>query len=94
MLCDFYCSCIRIADGELLQFIHSTVDYSDFTADGIQALLRQISHEWHVLPVSISKCVDVETGQKVLRLLDALEDLDDTQDVFSNADIPAHAYAP
>lgn len=38
--------------------------------------------------------LDVETGQKVLRLLDALEDLDDTQDVFSNADIPAHAYAP
>lgn len=38
--------------------------------------------------------LDVETGQKVLCLLDALEDLDDTQDVFSNADMPAHAYAP
>ncbi len=37
--------------------------------------------------------LDVETGQKVLRLLDTLEDLDDTQDVFSNADIPAQAYA-
>jgi transcriptional/translational regulatory protein YebC/TACO1 len=37
--------------------------------------------------------VDVETGQKVLRLLDVLEDLDDTQDVYSNADIPDEAYA-
>ena len=37
--------------------------------------------------------LDVETGQKVLRLLDALEDLDDTQDVYSNADIPDEAYA-
>jgi len=37
--------------------------------------------------------LDVETGQKVLRLLDALEDLDDTQDVHSNADIPDEAYA-
>jgi YebC/PmpR family DNA-binding regulatory protein len=36
--------------------------------------------------------VDVETGQKVLRLLDVLEDLDDTQDVYSNADIPDEAY--
>lgn len=37
--------------------------------------------------------VDVETGQKVLRLLDVIEDLDDTQDVYSNADIPDEAYA-
>jgi len=37
--------------------------------------------------------LDLETGQKVLRFLDILEDLDDTQDVFSNADIPEEAYA-
>lgn len=36
--------------------------------------------------------LDVETGQKVLKLLDALEDLDDTQDVYSNADVPDEAY--
>ena len=36
--------------------------------------------------------LDVESGEKVLRFLDALEDLDDTQDVFSNADIPEEAY--
>lgn len=36
--------------------------------------------------------VDAETGRQVLRLLDALEDLDDTQDVWSNADIPAESY--
>jgi len=36
--------------------------------------------------------VDVETGQKVLHFLDVLEDLDDTQDVWSNADIPAESY--
>jgi YebC/PmpR family DNA-binding regulatory protein len=37
--------------------------------------------------------LDVETGQKVLQFLDALEDLDDAQEVYSNADIPAGAYA-
>jgi len=37
--------------------------------------------------------LDVDTGQKVLKFLDVLEDLDDTQAVYSNADIPAEAYA-
>ncbi|MEX0943731.1 MAG: YebC/PmpR family DNA-binding transcriptional regulator [Pseudomonadales bacterium] len=32
--------------------------------------------------------LDVDTGEKVLRLLDALEDLDDVQNVFTNADFP------
>jgi len=36
--------------------------------------------------------VDAETGTKVLAFLDVLEDLDDTQDVWSNADIPTESY--
>jgi len=36
--------------------------------------------------------LDLETGQKVLRFLDVLEDLDDTQAVYSNADVPDEAY--
>ena len=36
--------------------------------------------------------LDVDTGQKVLKFLDVLEDLDDTQAVYSNADIPQEAY--
>lgn len=41
---------------------------------------------------STSTEVDIETGQKVLAFLDVLEDLDDTQDVWSNADIPSESY--
>jgi len=37
--------------------------------------------------------LDLDTGRKVLQFLDRLEDLDDTQDVYSNADIPEEAYA-
>jgi YebC/PmpR family DNA-binding regulatory protein len=37
--------------------------------------------------------LDVETGQKVLRFLDVIEDLDDAQAVYSNADIPEESYA-
>jgi YebC/PmpR family DNA-binding regulatory protein len=36
--------------------------------------------------------LDDETGSKVLKFLDILEDLDDTQAVYSNADIPDSAY--
>jgi len=41
---------------------------------------------------SVEVELDVETGQKIVRMLDALEDLDDAQAVYSNADIPDEAY--
>ncbi len=36
--------------------------------------------------------VDEDTGRKVVKLLDVLEDLDDTQNVYSNGDIPDAAW--
>lgn len=36
--------------------------------------------------------LDTEAGGKMVRFLDVLEDLDDTQNVWHNADIPAEAY--
>ena len=36
--------------------------------------------------------LDIDTGRKVLAFLDVLEDLDDTQAVYSNADFPDEAY--
>jgi YebC/PmpR family DNA-binding regulatory protein len=36
--------------------------------------------------------LDVDTAAKVLKLLDVLEDLDDTQNVYNNANIPDEAY--
>lgn len=37
--------------------------------------------------------VEGETAQSVAKLLDCLEDLDDVQNVYSNADLPAEAFA-
>ncbi|ORU90469.1 MAG: hypothetical protein A6F71_05765 [Cycloclasticus sp. symbiont of Poecilosclerida sp. M] len=37
--------------------------------------------------------VEVKDAEKILRLLDVLEDLDDVQNVYSNADIPEEAIA-
>jgi len=42
---------------------------------------------------SVEVELDLETGIKVLRFLDILEDLDDAQAVYSNADIPEEAYS-
>ncbi|MEE8495441.1 MAG: YebC/PmpR family DNA-binding transcriptional regulator [Xanthomonadales bacterium] len=57
-------------------------------AAGITAANAEIT-----MRASLEVELDVETGQKVLRFLDILEDLDDTQAVYSNADIPEAAYA-
>ncbi|MCF6224766.1 MAG: YebC/PmpR family DNA-binding transcriptional regulator [Xanthomonadales bacterium] len=45
-----------------------------------------------IMRASLEVEMDVDTGRKVLNFLNALEDLDDTQEVYSNADIPAEAY--
>jgi len=37
--------------------------------------------------------LDVEQAQKLLKLVDVLEDIDDVQDVYTNAEIPPEAYA-
>ncbi len=41
---------------------------------------------------SVEVDLDVESAQKILKFLEVLEDLDDTQNVFHNAAIPAEAY--
>jgi YebC/PmpR family DNA-binding regulatory protein len=41
----------------------------------------------------VEVALDGEDAQTVARLLDMLEDLDDSQNVYSNADLPAEAYA-
>ncbi len=45
-----------------------------------------------IMRASLEVELDLEAGQKIVRFIDALEDLDDTQAVYSNADIPDEAY--
>ena len=42
---------------------------------------------------SVSVPVDIEGARKVVKLIDALEDLDDVQDVYTNVDIPGDVAA-
>lgn len=68
----------------------------DSFVDVKEALLAEnfiAEHSEVTMRAAISVELDVEQGQKLLKLIDALEDLDDVQNVFTNADIPGDAYA-
>jgi YebC/PmpR family DNA-binding regulatory protein len=68
---------------ETYSAVKDALEAADFAAENAEITMR----------ASLEVELDVESGEKVLRLLDALEDLDDTQDVYSNADIPEGAYS-
>ena len=55
-----------------------------------EAGIAMVSSEVTMVPSTTVDC-DIDTGEKVLRLLESLEDHDDVQKVYSNADIPVEA---
>jgi YebC/PmpR family DNA-binding regulatory protein len=63
--------------------VKAAMEAADLTPENSEITMR----------ASVEVELDAEGGEKVLRFLDALEELDDTQDVFSNADIPEEAYS-
>ncbi|MDX2417995.1 MAG: YebC/PmpR family DNA-binding transcriptional regulator [Xanthomonadales bacterium] len=71
-----------ITTPETYSDVKAALEAAGFTAENAEITMR----------ASLEVELDVESGEKVLRLLEALEDLDDTQDVYSNADIPDEAY--
>jgi YebC/PmpR family DNA-binding regulatory protein len=77
-------------DGSI-EVVTSPEAYSDVVSAMENAGLVPANAEV-TMRASLEVELDVEAGQKVIRLLDALEDLDDAQAVYSNADIPDEAY--
>lgn len=66
----------------------------DFMAvkEALQAKeLNSEASEITMLPSTQAE-LDIDTAVKVLKLIERLDDLDDTQNVYSNADIPPEAY--
>lgn len=55
-------------------------------ADGLKAEMAEVA----MIPSTTSE-LDVEAARKLLRLIDVLEDLDDVQNVYHNAEIPEEA---
>ena len=78
------------ADGSI-EVVTSPETYTDVVAAMEAGGLTPANSEV-TMRASTEVELDVETGQKVVRFLDVLEDLDDAQAVYSNADIPEAAY--
>ncbi|GAA4363910.1 YebC/PmpR family DNA-binding transcriptional regulator [Kangiella marina] len=66
-------------------------DYLDVKDALKQAGFEAENAEVTMLPSTQAE-LDVSEGAKVIRLIDRLEELDDTQNVYTNADIPAESY--
>jgi YebC/PmpR family DNA-binding regulatory protein len=82
---------IVMDDDGSIEVITSPETYSA-VSEAMKAAGLNAENSEITMRASLEVELDVETGEKVLRFLDALEDLDDTQDVYSNADIPEEAY--
>jgi len=82
---------IITADDGSIEVLTSPESYAEvvekMTAAGLQPEQSEIT-----MRASLEVGLDVETGRKVVSFLDILEDLDDTQAVYNNADIPDEAY--
>ncbi len=76
-------------DGSMDVFT-SVAEFMDVKQALVEAGLEPVHAEVAMIP-STSVDLDLEGGQKALKLLDALEDLDDTQNVYHNANIPEEA---
>lgn len=79
------------ADDHSIEVVTTPEAYDDVKKAMKAANLKPENSEI-TMRASVEVELDVENGEKVLRFLDALEDLDDTQDVYSNADIPEESY--
>jgi YebC/PmpR family DNA-binding regulatory protein len=75
----------------LIEVVTSPEAFADVVSAMEEAGLTPANAEV-TMRASMEVELDVETGQKVLRFLDVLEDLDDAQAVYSNADIPEASY--
>lgn len=77
-------------DDGSVDVLTAVTDYLDVKQALLEAGLEPVNAEVAMIPAT-EVALDTESGRKVLKLLDALEDLDDTQNVFHNAVIPAEA---
>jgi YebC/PmpR family DNA-binding regulatory protein len=74
-------------DDGLIEVLTAPGDYVKVKQAMIEAGLEPEDSELTMRAANNTE-LDVEDGEKVMRLIDALEELDDVQEVFSNADFP------
>ncbi len=78
-------------DDESVDILTAWEEFAAVKEKVVAAGLEPDAAEINMIPTT-SVEVDVDTGRTVLGLIEALEDLDDVQNVWTNADIPEAAY--
>lgn len=78
---------VLVHDDESIEVLTTPEDYQAVLDSMKAAGHEPVDAEITQRPETLSP-VDVDTGEKVMRMIDMLEDLDDVQNVYSNADIP------
>ena len=78
---------IEVSNEGLISISTMPEDYENVRGVLIDNSIELIDSEISLVPET-AVSLDLETSLKVFRLLEALEDLDDTQSVHSNADFP------
>ena len=76
-----------IDDGDVWTIQTSMEDFNGVRDNLENAGIAMQSASLAMIPQNLT-AVDVELGQKVMRLMDALDDNDDVQNVYANADFP------
>ena len=71
----------------LIEVLTAPTDYSSVKRAMIEAGLEPEESELTMRAAS-NTLLSIDDGEKVMRLIDALEELDDVQEVFSNGDFP------
>ncbi len=78
--------------GDNFEIISEAADLRAVVAALEEAGIEYDTDEAEFLP-SMHVELDADNARKFLKLMDAVEDLDDVQNVYSNADIPAEVFA-
>ncbi|HEY6015973.1 MAG TPA: YebC/PmpR family DNA-binding transcriptional regulator [Gaiellaceae bacterium] len=68
-----------VAEPEALNGVRAAIEAAGFTVESAEATM---------VPKTTVEIADEATARKVMRLIDALEDNDDVQEVYANFDIP------
>ncbi|MGI0116997.1 YebC/PmpR family DNA-binding transcriptional regulator [Zooshikella sp. RANM57] len=74
-------------DDGSVDVVTEPADFSEVKAALVEAGLAPVNAEVTMIP-STTVALSDEDGEKVFKLIDRLEDLDDVQNVYSNADFP------
>ena len=78
---------VQINDDQSIDVITTPENFLQMKQTLIAAQLQPVHAEVTFVPSTYTEITDKETAEKVLRLVDMLEELDDVQEVYTNADI-------